>query len=214
MNKLSKEKRNQLIGVAAGTLAVCAALWYFVISSQNESLRKNKETIEELQNKTEKAQRLVKRRASIEEELAGLTNEIARAEAEMIPVEQLNGKKWLLDKLNNFTKDRYDVTLMNLSNDPLIGKQFLLLPKLDYSAAAYNVEVRAFFHEFGKFLADFENSFPYMWIQNLQIWPLATPSAATGPAADVPEEILNSEAREQLRIYLKIAVLFKPAGTS
>ena len=214
MNKLSREKRNQLIGVAAGVAVLCGVLWYFVVRSLNENLAKTRVSVEDVQSKIEKAQRLIKRRAAIEEELSGLTNLMAQAEAEMIPVEQLNGKKWLLDKLNRFTKDRYDVTLMSLSNDPVIGKQFLLLPKFDYSGAAYNVEVRAFFHEYGKFLADFEKSFPYIRIQNLQIWPLATPLAATGPTADVPEELMNTEAREQLRISMRIVILFKPAGPS
>lgn len=212
MNKLSKEKRNQIIAIAAGALAICAALWYFVIGDQEETLRKINESTETLQTKIDKAQRLVKRRASIETDLAGLRQQIALAEAQMIPIEQLSGKKWMADRLSNFIKGRYDVTLLNLSNDALTGKQYLLLPKFDYSAAAYTVEVRAFYHEFGKFLADFENSFPYMRIQSLQIWPLATPLAATGAAADTPEELLNSDAREQLHISMKVVVLFKPAG--
>lgn len=214
MNKLSREKRNQLLGIAAGVVVLCGVLWYFVVSSLNENLAKARVSVEDLQTKIEKAQRLIKRRAAIETDLAGLTNLLAQAEVEMIPVEQLNGKKWLLDKLNHFTKDRYDVTLMNLSNDPLIGKQFLILPKFDYSAAVYNVEVRTFFHEYGRFLADFENSFPYLRIQSLQMWPLATPLAATGPSADVPEELMNGEGREQLRISMRIVVLFKPTGPS
>ena len=214
MNKLSTEKRNRLIIIAASALAICATLWFLVIRSQNENLRKRLESVEDVKTKIEKAQRLVRRRALIEEELAQLRQEFAQAEAEMIPVEQLTGNKWLADKLRNFIKDRYDLSLLNLSNDALIGKQFLLLPKLDYSGAAYNVELSGFFHEFGKFLADFENRFPYLRIQELRMWPLATPLAATGPAADVPEELLDSEAREQLRISMKVIILFKPAGTS
>ncbi|MBI4659199.1 MAG: hypothetical protein HY735_10180 [Verrucomicrobia bacterium] len=213
MNKLSREKRNQLMAVAAATLALCGVLWYLVVRPKNAELQKTDEAVADAQNKIEKAQRLVKRRSAIDADLAQLHEQIAQVEAEMLPVEQLTGKKWIYDKLLNFIKDRYDVTLMNLSNDALIGKQFLLLPKFDpYSTAAYTVELRAFFHEFGKFIADFENRFPYLRIQNLKVWPLATPMAAAGPSADVPEELLNSDAKEQLRISMSVVVLYKPAG--
>ena len=214
MNKLSKEKRNQIIALVASVLAVCGLLWFFVVRPQNKSLDKLETDKEDAQTKIEKAQRMIKRRAAIEADLIELTNQIARVEGDMIPIEQLNGKKWLWDKLNHFIKDRHGVTVVNLSNDPLIGKQFLLLPKFDYSAAVYTVEMQAFFHEFGRFLADFENSFPHMRIQHLQMWPLATPLAATAAAADVPEELLNGEGREQLRILMKVVVLFKPSGPS
>jgi len=215
MNKLSREKRNQLIAVASGVLVVCAALWYFVVRSQHETIEQTRTSIDDVGSKIEKAQRLVKRRTMIEAELAELGQQIAESEAQMLPVEHLNGKKWMFDKLVNFIKDRYDVTLMDLSNNPLIGKQFLLLPKFEpYSAATYKVEIRGFFHEFGRFVADFENSFPYMRILDLEMWPMATPAAAKVATADLSDELLNSEAREQLRISMRIVVLFKPAGNS
>ena len=51
MNNLSTEKRNQLI-IAASALAVCAVLWFFVIRSQNENLRKRRESVEDMQPKS------------------------------------------------------------------------------------------------------------------------------------------------------------------
>jgi len=149
----------------------------------------------------------------VSEEFSELREKVFEVESQMIPVEQLKGRKWLVDKLVNFIKDTYDVRLTNLSNDPLTGAQFLLLPKFAYSAAAYDVEMRAFYHEFGRFLADFENSFPYMRVQNLVMWPLATASAATGPTPDTPEELMNSSDIEQLGIRMRIVVLYKPPGT-
>ncbi|MBM3839818.1 MAG: hypothetical protein FJ398_17970 [Verrucomicrobia bacterium] len=214
MNKLSREKRNQLIAVASGVLVLCLALWYFVVRAQQETIEKTRTSIDDVGSKIEKGQRLVKRRTLIEAELTELGAQIAEAEAQMLPLEHLSGKKWILDKLLNFIKDQYDVTLMDLSNTPLTGKQFLLLPKFDpYSAAAYKVEMRGFFHEFGRFVADFENSFPYMRILDLEMWPLATPAAARVASPDLSDELLNSEAREQLRISLRIVVLFKPANS-
>jgi hypothetical protein len=213
MIKLSKEKQNRIILMAGGTAAICAALWFFVIDAQNGSLAQTNESIREVQDKINKAEIRIKRKTLVKSELAALRLEIGEIESGMIPAEQLNGKKWVLDTLNNFIKSKHDVTLTSLSSEPLVGKQFLLLPRFAYSAAVYDVEVRAFYHAFGKFLADFENSFPYISIQKLQMSPLATPSAATGPASDLPEEFMTGVEREQLRIAMKVVVLFKPPDT-
>lgn len=215
MSKLSKEKRDKIILSAVGALALAGVFWYFVITAQNASREKYQQSIRDAQDKIYKAEMLIKRGASKQAELAELRQQIADAEAQMIPVEHLKGSKWLSDTLVNFiTKNKHDVRLTNLSNDPVLGKQFLPLPKFAYSAAAYDlVEMQGYYHAFGKFLADFENSFPYIRIQKLQIWPLATPSAASGPTTDVPEELVAGPEREQLKIAMRVVVLFKPSGS-
>jgi hypothetical protein len=214
MNKLPKEKRDKIILIAVGVLIIGAAFWYLVISNQNASLKKYRDNILDVQSKLHKAELLTRRAALVDADLAKLRTEVAAAEAEMIPLEQLSGKKWLYDTLFGFIKDKHPVTLTGLSNDPVIGKQFLLLPKFAYSAAAYDVELRAYYHDFGKFLAAFENSFPYMNVHQIQMWPLATPKAASGPVGDAPEDLLTGSEREQLRITMKVVVLFKPARSS
>ncbi|MDA1272662.1 MAG: hypothetical protein O2960_01230 [Verrucomicrobia bacterium] len=213
MSRLSQEKRNQIILIGAVALGVCLALWYVVIGSQNEALSKHEDGIRSMEDKIYQAELRIRRARAMSAEFSELREKVSEVELQMIPVEQLKGRKWLVDKLVNFLKDTYDVRLTNLSNDPLTGEQFLVLPKFAYSAAAYDVEMRAFYHEFGRFLADFENSFPYMRIQNLVMWPLATASAATGPAPDTPEELMNSTDIEQLGIRMRIVVLYKPPST-
>ena len=214
MNKLPREKRDKIILIAVGTLALCAAFWYFAITAQQAALDKYADSIREAQEKIFKAELQINRAASRQLELAALREQIAQAEARMIPVEQVTGNKWLFDTLVNFiAQHKHDVRPTSLSNDPVVGKQFLLLPKFAYTAAAYDLEMQGYFHAFGRFLADFENSFPYINIQKLQLWPLATPSAGIGPSTDVQDELLGSAEREQLKIAMKVVVLFKPAGS-
>ncbi len=214
MNRLSKDKRDKIILIAVGALAIAATYWYLVITSQAAGLEKYRESIRDADDRVNKADLRIRRTTSIEAELKTLRQQMADAEAMMIPVEQLKGNKWLFDTLVNFiAKNKHDVKPLSLSNDPLIGKQFVLLPKFAYSGAAYEVEFQAYFHSFGRFLADFENSFPYIHIQRMQIWPLATPSAATGPTTDMSDELLTGSDREQLKISLKMVLLFKPPGS-
>ena len=53
-----------------------------------------------------------------------------------------------------------------------------MFPKFPYKAAAFNVRGVAYFHDLGQFIADFENSFPFARIQNIELEPAGN-SAAT-----------------------------------
>ena len=46
-----------------------------------------------------------------------------------------------------------------------------MLPEFPYSQAIVTVSGSAYYYEFGKFLADLENHFPYMRVQNLNLEP-------------------------------------------
>lgn len=211
MNKLSKEKRDKLILVSLGTLVVCAVYWYFVISAQGASQLKYQQDIRDVQDKIYKAELRIKRASLIETELAELKEKVAAVEAELMPIEQLNANKWMLDKLNNFITNRpHAVKLTRLVQTPLTGKQFLLLPKFAYAAAAYDADVQAFYHDFGKFLADFENHFSYLRLQDFTLWPIATPSAATGRDTGVSDELPEGDGLEQLKATVRIVALYKP----
>ncbi len=213
MTKLSKEKQKKIALIAIGTLALCAALWYFLISAQNQRFEKYEENIRDIQDTSNKAARWIipTKAASVQADLKDRRQQIADAEAQMIPMEQLKGKKWLLDKVNQFIGNKYDVVPTDLSAEPVIEK-LLLLPKFPYSGAAYDLHVRARYHEFGKFLADFENSFPYISVQHVKMWPMATPSEAGGQVSDKAEDLPEKDW-EQLKIAVQLVVLFKPAGS-
>ena len=58
---------------------------------------------------------------------------------------------------------------------PNIGQpqnsEILMLPNFPYEARSFPISGTAFFHDFGAFLADFGNHFPYMLIQDLTLSP-------------------------------------------
>lgn len=206
-----RDKQTQILAVAAGTLVVAGLLWFFFVSASSERLSRAEESFLDIDDRIRKAELRIRRGRIVEQEFAALKERIAQAERHMIPVEQLNGNKWMLDLISQFIQSRkHTVQPTRLSNDPLIGKQFVFIPKFDYSGAAYDLELQAYFHDFGRFLADFENEFPYIRIQELEMAPLATPSASTKPTGDLPEELANSVEREQLRVSMRLIVLFRP----
>ncbi|MEY2409955.1 MAG: hypothetical protein QOF48_2625, partial [Verrucomicrobiota bacterium] len=75
-----------------------------------------------------------------------------------------------------------------------------LLAKFPYRAAVFHVRGTAFFHDFGRFVADFENTFPYMRIQNIDLEPS---SSSLG-------DHTNPNDKEKLSFKMEIVTLVNP----
>jgi hypothetical protein len=78
---------------------------------------------------------------------------------------------------------------------PQIGKEAPcdvgVFPTFPYQAAAFGVRGKGYYHDIGKFVADFENSFPYMRIQNLELAPDGGAQAADDETIQFRMEIVT-----------------------
>jgi hypothetical protein len=72
-----------------------------------------------------------------------------------------------------------------------------LLPKFPYKQLKVSVTGTAYYHDLGKFIADFENTFPHIRITNLTV--------DTGGA--------TAEGGEKLAFRMEVVALVKPMGT-
>ena len=73
-----------------------------------------------------------------------------------------------------------------------------LFTKFPYRAAVFTLRGTAYFHDFGRFVADFENKFPHIRIQNIELEPA---NSANGNGA---------EESEQLAFKMEIVPLINP----
>jgi len=80
---------------------------------------------------------------------------------------------------------------------PHIG-EFEFYPKLPNKVAGFPIAGTAYYHDFGKFLATFENTFPYMRVQRLVLEP-----APAGRTA--------GDDGEKLAFKMEVLALVKPA---
>ena len=188
MNKLPKDRRNKLLLVAFGTLVVLAGLWYAVLSPQRSKLTE-----------------IAKKTAEAESKLANGMRTTASAEATTADLETVSGKlkaiesgmpsgdmyAWFIQTIDRFRLP-YRVDLPQKSRE-VIGDAGLL-PKFPYRAATFTVRGGAYFHDFGKFLSDFENNFPYMRVQNLELEASSLTST-------------SSDEREKLSFKMEIVAL-------
>jgi hypothetical protein len=96
---------------------------------------------------------------------------------------------------------RHDVKIIEVTR-PVKG-EVGLLAQFPYQAAIFTARGAGHYHDFGKFLADFENSFPYFRVQNISLAP--GPDSVVGP--DTPTSVTGEE---NLAFRMEIVALIKP----
>jgi Tfp pilus assembly protein PilO len=195
MNKLSKEKRDRLILVAIGAVAVVFGLCYLWILPRYGTIKANRQNAARMLEDTGKAKDLNNKSAKIEADLQEAQKKIEALEGAMLPVgnEYMTLFNWL-KQASLSSKVKYEGEL----NHPAIGPM-PLLPGFPYKAATFNDTIfYGHYHDFGKFLADLENNFPYMQFQVVK--------------AGLPE-VPRPDDPEQLRLNVRIVALVQPAAS-
>jgi hypothetical protein len=88
-----------------------------------------------------------------------------------------NETLWMRDLMDAATKHAgFAMTSQNTAEP----RPTRLLPKFPYQEAGLYFSGKAFFHQFGRFVADLENRFPYVRLEGLMLTPLA----ANTPTSD------------------------------
>jgi len=174
MNKLSKTQRDQLLGIAAGTVALMAALWYFGVTAKESELAVTRRKSVEMLQKLHDAESLMRREDEISATLRSRSELLAQREAGLAP--DRDAYAWLINTMNNFIQSRKGVNIDSYSQPEIsdVG----MIPRFPYRWAIFHLKGTGYYHDLGKFFADFEKAFPYFRIQN----PIL--SANSGPAME------------------------------
>jgi Tfp pilus assembly protein PilO len=172
MKSLPKEKRDRLILISMCTVIAVVAIYFLVIKAQRNSADALSKQITEQKLKLGNAERLVATAAELQKNLGAASQKLTAIEDGMASGDMY---AWVIQTVGRFGAER-KVDIPQFSRE--VTTDVGLLPKFPYKAAIFNVRGSAFFHDLGQFLADFENSFPYARVQNLELDPAGT-SAAT-----------------------------------
>jgi Tfp pilus assembly protein PilO len=191
MSKLPKDKRDKIILIAMGTLVASAALWFFLISSQQTSLKKVRDEATKSREQLEAGQKTVKSQSEVKQEFEEASLALKQREAAMASPNDMY--LWHIETLNRFRMN-YNVEI------PQFGREVMAdvgcFPKFPYRAAIFSVRGTAYYHDLGKFLADFENAFPYVRVQNIQMEPYTSDTSAS--------------PREKLVFKIELLTLVRP----
>jgi len=191
MKNLPKDKRNRLILVIVITIIGLAVIYFGLISYQQKKLEDLAESKDKIQGRLDTIQQVVKNADLVESEMTTATKKLAELEEEMVTGDPY---AWMFTKMKEF-KAPYKIDLQQ-SVLTAQGKDISLLPKFPYTNVSFTVQGTAFYHDFGKFLADLENKFPLFRVLNLDLQPVA----ATQTEAD----------KEKLTFRMEIVPLVKP----
>lgn len=191
MNKLSKEKRNQLVLVLV-VLATLIGGWYMVIyKSQSQNLATLRAKRDASRQKLQQVKQAIDSADQIEAELAQ-----GRKQLDVIEKTMATGDlySWAINTIREFkTAHKVEIPQFSQIDGP---KEMTMLAGFPYKQATLTIGGTAQFHDFGKFVSDFENQFPYIRVMNLSLEPSSS--------------LLTSDSKEKLAFRMDIAALVKP----
>jgi Tfp pilus assembly protein PilO len=169
-NKLTAEKRKDLILVLLGTAVVLGGLGFGLIRYQYGVIERLEQRRVGVNKRLEEMHSIVRRAAVTEKELAVTSKKLAKLEEKMASSRDVY--TWMVTMLGRF-KQPFSVDIPQVSL-PVVG-DVTLLPKFPYKQATLKISGTGRYHEIGRFLAEFENKFPHMRLLNLEITPASTP---------------------------------------
>jgi Tfp pilus assembly protein PilO len=162
--KLPQEKKNQFVLVIIVTIGVLSALGFGLIQLQYRNLSSLATKRATAEQKLKSMQEAVKHTDQLEAELVAAHKTLEGLEEDLASGDLY---AWLYSTIRNF-KLAYKLDLPQFGSvSPPV--EMNLLPNFPYKQASLTVAGTSHFHDFGKFLADFENQFPHMRVVNLRL---------------------------------------------
>jgi hypothetical protein len=193
MNNLTKNKRNRLIGVVLATVLVMSGLWFGLISFQQQRLAAiaGRRTVAERQRDV--MEQTIRNASRIEADLVESGKQLSTLEGGMASGDLYS---WVINTIRQFkTPYKVEVPQFSQIDGP---RDMSMIPSFPYQQATLTVGGTAFFHDLGRFIADFENQFPYFRVLNLNLEPFAA---------------VGQGDHEKLSFKMDIAVLVKPSAS-
>lgn len=173
MKKLSREKRNQLAVVIIITLAVLGLIYFGLIRPQYDSLHQIARSKKTADSKLVGIKNTITNATSVTKSLAVVSAELAHTEQDMATGDLYS---WTYDTLRRF-RQPYQIEIPEVGHPSVSDVD--LLAGFPYKQIRFSVNGTGYYHDLGRFIADFENNFPHARVINLSIEPAATADSAS-----------------------------------
>jgi Tfp pilus assembly protein PilO len=191
MNRLSKDQQKKILAIAIGTLVAIIGLYFGLVSYQQTALAVSRNRVVAAETKLKEAANLIKNAQDWQKAVEVRTEMLNEIEEGMASGDAYS---WIIRVVNKFKID-YKIDIPNFS--PAQAVTVGILPNFPYQAVLFKVKALGYYHDFGKFLADFENKFPHMRVQNLNMEP--------GKSG-------GSDESEVLEVNMEVVALIKPTA--
>ncbi|MGO8700502.1 MAG: hypothetical protein ACLQVY_22665 [Limisphaerales bacterium] len=178
MNKLNKNQRDQILATAIAAPFLIALLWYFVVQAEQTQLQGTQKKAADIRAKLNRAEGIMRQSEEIADRLQAHNSSLTNREATLAP--DRDAYAWIIQTIKPFILSRKGVSIYSYSQPDVTDLG--LISNFPYRWATFHLKGTGYYHDFGAFCADFENSFPYFYIQNLAV------SANSGPGIQ-PEKL-------------------------
>lgn len=176
MKRLTTDKRNKLILVILGTVALISVVYFLLIGPQKAENQKLISKIASEQERFVKMKNTIKMADTTSVSAVDSTALLTRAEEDVASGDLF---AWTYDTIRKF-KAGYRLDIPSVGQP--IQSDVDLIPGFPYKQIKFSLVGTGFYHDIGKFASDLENKFPHMRIVNLAI-------DQTGGAEASPEKL-------------------------
>jgi Tfp pilus assembly protein PilO len=188
LGRLTKEKRTQLILVTLVVVGLMIGLGFGLIQSQYSKLGGLADRKATATQKLAQMQDAVKNSKRLEADLVESKKKLVELESDAASGDLYS---WMINTIRRF-KQAHKVEIPQFGQLGAVS-DVSLLPDFPYKQVSLTVAGSAHFHDFGRFLADFENQFPHVRVLNLTLDVDAAP-----------------QDQEMLAFKMEIITLVKP----
>jgi len=188
MKKLSSDKQKQLLLVVLITVGAMIGTAYGLIKPEFQKREKLAQARKSAERRLQQMKQTIENADQIEAQLCETKKQLDKIEEGMASGDLYS---WAITTIRTF-KLPYKVEIPQFSQ--IDGpREMSMLANFPYNQASITIGGSASFYDFGKFVTDFENQFPYARLMNLTLEPIS----ATGSG-------------EKLSFKVQIAALVKP----
>lgn len=188
MKRLSPAKRNQLIAIVFATVAVVSMVYTLLISPQKLQISKLTNETSARSSELQKIKDAIKRSEATTQALSEITEQLNHAEEDVATGDVY---AWTYDILRRF-KSNYQVDIPSISQTAFSDVD--LIHNFPYRQVKLTLNGTAYYHDLGKFVTDFENTFQHMRLVNLVVESVNTVKTPS----------------ERLIFHMEIVALVKP----
>ena len=167
MNKWTAEQRNQIILLAIGTAGVAVLIWFGLIGSLQASIQAQRNKIALGESKVKLTKAGISKEEQFKEEIETGQRQLLELEGKM---PQGDIYRWVINSLLEI-ESGHDVNIVE--SGPPQNVELNIPPKVPYRAVSYSIAGTGYYRSFGLFVAELENSSPFIRLKGLTLQSVA-----------------------------------------
>jgi Tfp pilus assembly protein PilO len=182
----NRQKRNQFFMTLAGVVVLIGAMVFGLIRPQYGKLSSIRKQTADTQTHYKSVETLIRQADAAAAQLGEATNALAAAESDMATGDIY---AWTVDTIRHF-KLNYKVEVPDIGQ-PTVG-DVDIIPNFEYKQLKFTIRGSGYYHDIGKFIADFENKHPHVRVLNIEMTPAGNETEKLSFVMDVVALIKSS----------------------